>query len=239
MVRNASGYGKAWWSRRDAPHIEILDELILESSQSRRSSSSSLLHPIAVPLNIRMFDSDRGPLEQEEKVIPLKKKRKTRGVARQPEDQRQENRMHEEQEAMHPELLRNEQGRRAGLQRVNELRRQYPINVRTIRRELDTLANFLPLGRIEGVTANVFKISWHPPEGRPVSLNFEMPHGNDHTVFRGNKLDWALNTLELGYLHGWDARQIRAYIEENDRHNLLRLPQYIMFIFGNRPVQRM
>lgn len=228
MGRNAYGYAMTYLDRRNRPYIVIDPEPFEEVPQASvklPSPPKSLLTGSVAPL----FSLEEG---EDESSRP-KQKVKRRGIARQAEDQEPE-----VQQENPPETLQDQQ-RRVGLQRVNDLRLRYPINVHEIMREMGILAEFLPSGRIEGITANVFKISWRPPEGRQVSLNFEVPHGKDSTVFRGNKRDWALNTLELGYLYGWDAARIAEYIAEYNRHNLLRIPQAMMFILGNRPQQRM
>ena len=229
IIRNSKGYIIAYKNRKDMPLIEI----DLESQTDLTSFSQQKSSP---QKDLSSF-FEQEPFDGffEDETVVKKEKTKRHGTPGQPKGQPEIPAQMEEARRT-PESPQDKH-RKAGLERVNDLRNTYPIKTNVIMKELRELCKFLPSGQIISTgNGSEFKLMWIPSENKPISLKFEIPHGSDSTVFRGNKLDCVLNTLELGYLHGWDPTAINAYIDEYRRENLLRLDQVILFILGNRPV---
>ncbi|WP_010302517.1 hypothetical protein [Candidatus Odyssella thessalonicensis] len=122
--------------------------------------------------------------------------------------------------------------RKAALERIDNLRAQYPIKVQILEKEIRKLNNFLK-GHLEGIGGSVFRIVWQVNQ-KSFALSFEKPHEKDRNNYSGNKLKRVLNTLEVGYLSGLDEDKILAYIQDNKRHNLLRFPKLMHYLISQR-----
>jgi len=121
--------------------------------------------------------------------------------------------------------------REAGLKSVQNLRNKYPINVNVLKKALEDLAGFLS-GEIEGITGSEFRLVW-VVNGTRYAMKYELPHGKDAGNFVGKKRLRILNILELGYLKGLSETQIKTYIEQNERYNILRFPKFLRFLLMN------
>lgn len=122
--------------------------------------------------------------------------------------------------------------RKEALERINNLRAQYPIKTHNLEGEIKSLEKFLK-GRLEGVGGSVFRIVWQVNQ-KSFALSFEKPHEKDRNNYSGNKLKRVLNTLEVGYLSGLDEDKILAYIQDNKRYNLLRFPKLMHYLISQR-----
>jgi hypothetical protein len=121
--------------------------------------------------------------------------------------------------------------RNKGLDTVKSLRDQYPIKVNVIQRAINGLEKFLN-GKSEKIQGSEYRLVWHL-NGKRYAMKYEIPHGWDSANFAGNKLNRILNVLEIGYLVGLNEEQVNAYIESNERYNLLRLAKFIRYLALN------
>lgn len=231
MGRNAYAYVSTYFQRYYGPQFKIDEDLPSTTDVAELEKRGG--HPPSASLNTQVFNE--GFRREEPEPTPrhfIKEKKKTRGAPGMVPQEPLPHRL-----PMVPEAVEDprRQERQAGLNRMNTLRDKYPLKVNEVMSEVNNLLKFLPHGQLDRRTANVCKIIWYPAL-RPVSLTFELPHGRDSIIFRGNKRDWVLNAIELAYLHGLDEQELRIYIEDNNALHLLRLPQVLMFILGNRAI---
>lgn len=136
----------------------------------------------------------------------------------------------------HTDDPEKEKARRQGLERVKELRKQSnqrQIKVTAIENELNKLVEFLH-GKILPVEGSKFKLEW-TLSGKKVGITYEIPHGIDHTKYRGDKLKSILNVLEIGYLVGLDQEGIDDYLRLNQKSRLEKLSKFLFYVLATRP----
>lgn len=159
------------------------------------------------------------------------KKRKTRGIP-DPRKNQGDKRSESPPSSTPPKMSPYKENlRQQGLEAVQALREKYPVNVRDINQIINKLKTFLG-AREQPIDGSEYRLIW-TLNGRNYALPYEVPHGRDHSVYRDNRLDRILNSLEVGFLFGMEENQVNDYIKENKRYNLLRFPRFVWFLFGH------
>lgn len=122
--------------------------------------------------------------------------------------------------------------RQAALERLRQLRRQYPIKEDIILSEIRQAERFLQ-GESRAVGKNKYELIWSIGDNE-YNVHYEIPHGNDGGVYAGNRLDNVLTSLEMCYIVGLDEMKAKEYIESYNLYHLLRIDRLMYYIFFNR-----
>ena len=121
--------------------------------------------------------------------------------------------------------------RKNGLETIRELRMQYPVKVVTMNKAIMDLETFLTAVSVAR-GGSKWKFVWKHNH-KQYSLKYEIPHKYDSTNYIGNKLDWILNVLEVGFLFGLSPNVINAYLSKNQDSKILRYSKFICFLALN------
>jgi hypothetical protein len=122
--------------------------------------------------------------------------------------------------------------RKAALERLKELGKQYPIKTSDINAELSNALTFVK-GHILPAGRNEFKFIWYIGNNE-YSMNYETPHGYDSSNYRGNRLDRVMTLMEMCYLVGLDEEKVNEQIEKYNLYHLLRMEKFLYYVFSNR-----
>lgn len=162
-----------------------------------------------------------------------KKKVKTKGKPGKAKDKPEQNKKRTEIQEKPAYTSEKERARREGLERVKDLRNRSPIKITKIEKEINRLTKFLN-GEIENGNGSERKLTW-TLNGKDMSMNYEVPHGDDSKEYRGNKLSRVLNLLEIGYLVGVSQEQLEKYLHLNQESGLTRISKFFYYTLGERP----
>lgn len=195
--------------------------LIIEADQSPAINDIAPLQPCAIL-----------PTKEDPTFFTIREKKKTRGTPNKSVISKQSKsaKASSSQSKIPSDLLKDD--RKAALDRIKELRNEYPVKAVKIEKELKLVAAFLN-GKIKPVDGNEFRLEWSMG-GNNFGMKFEKPHGQDATNYKANKLDRVLSVLETAYLVGLDEELANKYIKEYNLYNLTRASKFIYFIFSNK-----
>lgn len=226
---------------RDRPYIEVVEDASPASflrgsgKREKREFNNSPLPRLSMGGNPEPKEMNDLP-ELQEKEKPkafenIKQKNKTRGV---PDTRRSKGKEKFKSTRKGERLVEkttDDNMRKQGLENLKSLRDEYPVKVSTIDKAIGGLQKFLKAEVVFG-DGNERHLQWEL-NNKKYFIKYEIPHGKDGSVYKGNKLNRILNILEVGYLVGLNEEQINSYIEENQRYNLLRFPKFLHFLIGH------
>lgn len=233
VLKNAGNY--LWEMTTDEDQNIVLEPIYNESRRQRRHSQNPSLtedqhlmfSTLPPPENVNLTAPTQTAI-----LIPKKPKIKKKGAPGKP---RYNNDDHHQKNNSSSTIITPadiDLRRTQALIRLQELRRLYPVNVSLIDKELRKACKFLN-GVVIPVTGSVYKLQWSIGPNN-FAMNFETPHGQDSTQYKGNKLDRVLSVLETCYLVGLDKDQIEKLTRTYNLGHLWRLDKFMYYIFSNR-----